>query len=347
MNLKCIDPQTSLFWQKLVEQHKSDVFHSPAWIKVLNDTYNFNVQALVTVDQAGEPKAGLTYCKIEDMMDPRIASLPFSDFCDPLVDNQDDWNCLMSELLAEGCRVNLRCLHNRVALDDDRLELVNRGKWHCIDLQQQFDTIWNNLHGSAKRAIKKAERNGVIVKIAQSKEELRAFFELHLGVRKYKYNLLAQPYAFFENIWDAFIGKQQGALMLAVYENEIIGGVMFLEWKDTLYYKFNASHHSSLSVRPNDLVIWEGIKYGQAKGYKYLDFGISDWDQEGLVRYKRKFATEEKTISFLRYTPNGGSTQKDKQVRNLLPQLTELFTDETVPDSITEKAGETLYRFFT
>jgi hypothetical protein len=34
-------------------------------------------------------------------------------------------------------------------------------------------------------------------------------------------------------------------------------------------------------------------------------------------------------------------------VAELLPKLTALFTDQTVPDSITEKAGDILYRFFT
>lgn len=122
---------------------------------------------------------------------------------------------------------------------------------------------------------------------------------------------------------------------------------MFLIWKDGLYYKFNASAPVHLSLRPNDLLIWEAIKYGQTQGYTHLDFGLSDWDQAGLVRYKRKFASEEKTISFLQYAPNGEPTYQEKHFCNLLPQLTDLFTHESVPDTITEKAGEVLYRFFT
>lgn len=42
--------------------------------------------------------------------------------------------------------------------------------------------------------------------------------------------------------------------------------------------------------------MWQGIQYGKAKGYTHLDFGLSDWDQEGLVRYKRKFATTDLSI---------------------------------------------------
>ena len=77
-----------------------------------------------------------------------------------------------------------------------------------------------------------------------------------------------------------------------------------------------------------------------------MDFGLSDWEQEGLVRYKRKFTSEEKTISFLSYMPAGERSQQEQQGRVLLSRLTDLFTDESVPDPVTYKAGELLYRFF-
>jgi CelD/BcsL family acetyltransferase involved in cellulose biosynthesis len=346
VNIITIDPQHDPLWEKLVTQQKSDVFHSPACIKVLNETYNFDIKALVVLDEAGEPRSGVAYGKIEDMMDPRIASLPFSDFCDPLVSDTADWDAMLSCLLAEGVRLNFRCLHNDLPLSETRLAHVNRAKWHCIDLRRDVDDLWMGLDGAARRAIKKAQRQDITVRIAEDKEDLRAFFSLHLKLRKYKYNLLAQSYRFFENIWDNFIAKGDGALMVAVHDNEVIGGVLFLEWQNKLYYKFNASDQDRVTLRPNDLVVWEGMQYGQAKGYEYLDFGLSDWEQEGLLQYKRKFATEEKTISFLRYTPDGAPGEKEKRMRKVLPQLTDLFADESVPDEVTEKAGDLLYQFF-
>ena len=143
------------------------------------------------------------------------------------------------------------------------------------------------------------------------------------------------------------MAKENGILMLAVHEGEIVGGVLFLEWQNKLYYKFNASNPDRALFRPNDLIVWEGIQHGRSKGYNYLDFGVSDWDQEGLLQYKRKFATDEKTISFLRYMPQAEPSSQEKQVRALLPQLTDLFVNETVSDQVTEKAGDILYQFFT
>lgn len=342
-----VDPGTDPLWKRLVEQNRSSVFHSPAWIRVLAETYGFEGGAQVILDEAGKPKAGIPFFRIADIIGERMVILPFSDYFDPLIDNLDQWHCLTEKLIGKGCPVAVRCLHNNLPLADNRFTLVNRAKWHGMDLRPDLDTLWHRLHSSARRAIKKAQRGGVVVHIAEHKELLRAFFEMHLKVRKYKYRLLAQPYRFFEYIWHHFVEAKNGLLMVATYQNEIIGGVMFLEWKGTLFYKFNASKMDQLAFRPNDLLIWEGIIYGKAKGFTYLDFGLSDWNQDGLVRYKRKFATEEKTISFLKYMPDGTPAQQERQIRQLLPHLTNLFTDATVPDYVTERAGDILYRLFT
>jgi CelD/BcsL family acetyltransferase involved in cellulose biosynthesis len=314
---------------------------------VLTDTYGWQASAYVILDDRGEPQAGIPFCRIADMMGERILALPFSDYCDPLVNDQQCWNYLVDCFLANRCPINLRCLHNHIPLTDQRFTVVKQAKWHRLDMRPGLDELWNGMDPSAHRAIRKSQREGVEVRVAESEGELRAFFEMHLKIRKYKLGMLAQPFVFFQNIWHRFVDKQNGFLLLAVYQDKILAGDFFLQWKDTLYYKFNASLHSDLSHRPNDLLVWEGIRRGKATGFDSLDFGLSDIDQEGLVRYKRKFGTEEKIISFLRCAPNASPNLAEQFTRDLLRQLTRRFTDQMVPDLVTEKAGEDLYRLFT
>lgn len=346
MKMLCVNPQTDPLWRQLVHQSASSVFHSPDWMRVLAATYDLDVHAYVMLDAKGTPQAGIPFCRIASFMGKRLVSLPFSDFCDPLIVDCSQWNYLVSKLLAEDCPVLVRCLHNSLPLADARFTLAKQAKWHGLDLRPDLDILWSGLHDSSKRAIKKAQREGVLIRTARSKEELRAFFDLHLRIRKYKYRLLAQPYRFFENIWRQFIEKNTGLLLIASYQGNLIGGILLLEWKNTLYYKFNASAVDNLTHRPNDLLIWESIKYGKTKGHSCLDFGLSDQGQEGLVRFKRKFANEEKAIYFLRHVPNEAQIQQEKEVQSLLTQLTDLFTNKCIPDCMTDKAGEVLYRYF-
>lgn len=347
MNIVCVDPRTDSLWQRLVEQTPSSVFHSPGWMRVLTDTYGWEPRAYVLLDDQGQPCGGIPFFKIVDMLGERIVSLPFSDYCDPLVKDAQDWRSLVDLFLCEDCPIALRCLHNALPLADERFGVVKEAKWHGLDLGPEAEALWQGMEDSTHRAIKKSQREGVVVRVAQSEEDLRAFFEMHLKVRKYKLGLLAQPFQFFQNIWRHFVEPGNGFILLAIYNDRIVAADFFLVWKETLYYKFNASHSDGLSHRPNDLLIWEGIQQGRNRGLKLLDFGLSDIDQEGLVRYKRKFGTEEKTISFLKYAPNGSPTAAEKELRELLNQMSQRFTDHLVPDPVTEKAGEALYRLFT
>jgi len=346
-SIVCIDPCVDPLWDALVGQAESSVFHSPRWIRTLSDTYGWVISANLLLDQEGKPRAGIAFCRIDDLFGKRIVSLPFSDYCDPLVTDPGAWNLLLDVLLPEHCPITMRCLRNGIPLSDQRLSVAKQAKWHGVDLRPELDALWLGLHDSCRRAIKKSQREGVRIRLAQSEDDLRMFFDLHLKVRKYKYGLLAQPFRFFQNIWRHFVEAHQGFLLLAEVQEKVVAGDFFLVWKDTLYYKFNASDPDELSHRPNDLLTWVGIERAKAQGLAFLDFGLSDWDQEGLARYKRKFGAEEKTISFLQHSPNGGPGRAEKDLRDLLNRLTQRFTDRTVPDPITEKAGEDLYRLFT
>ncbi len=345
-SMVCIDPCSDPRWQRLVQQQPSSVFHSPEWRQVLTDTYGWTMHAYLMLDDSGEPIAGVPFCRVSDMLGTRIVTLPFSDFCDPLVASSDMWAIFSNKLVDEGYPVTLRCLHNDLPLSDGHLVLSKQARWHGLDLRLDEEQLWRRLKDNSKWVIKRAQREGITVRAAQTEEDLRSFFHLHRNIRKHKYHLLAQPYEFFANIWRQFLMPQHGVLLLAMYHEEVIGSVMFLEWKDTLYYKFSAASPAYLSLGTSELLIWEGIRHGKAKGLTALDFGLSDWDQEGLVRFKRKFATEEKAISFLRHTPPGTLSRQEQEMRSLLPQLTELLTNASVPDQITDRAGELLYRFF-
>jgi CelD/BcsL family acetyltransferase involved in cellulose biosynthesis len=345
-NVVCVDPRHDPRWQQLLHAQKSSVFHSQAWLHVLSETYGWEMQSYIIIDHAGTPVAGVPFCRVSDMLGSRIVSLPFSDFCDPLVTDSTQWSTLSNKLIEEGFPVAFRCVHNTLPLSDPHLTLSKKARWHGLDLQPSVDEHFRQLPNSSRWYIRRAQREGLTLHRAEREEDMHEFFVLHQGVRKRKYHLLAQPYEFFTNVWRHFLASQQGVLFIVRYNEQVIGSAVFLEWQEKLYYKFSATAPAHLRFGASELLIWAGIQYGIERGLTMLDFGLSDWDQEGLINFKRKFATEEKTIAFLRYTPEGIPTSREQETRNLLPHLTDLLTDEAVPDHITERAGALLYRFF-
>ena len=345
LTIVILDPTTDPRWEELLASRAGDIFHSPPWLRVLRDTYDLPIEARVLLADSGEPIAGFVYAPIDDIMDPRVVSLPFSDFCDPLASTQAEWAAVTAGVLTPDLRFHLRCLHSELPLKDPLLTPAGRARWHAVDLTRDLDDIWQSIASSARRSIRKARDGGVEVRVAESLADVRSFFDLHLHVRKHKYELLAQPWPFFERLWTHLLSEGHGRLLLAEQDDQVLGGVLLLQWGRTLYYKFNASQPDLLGARPNDLVIWHAIEHGVATGLERLDFGLSDWDQEGLLRFKRKYATEEKTIHSLQNVPHPPS-QREAELRALLPQLTSLFTRPDVPDVVSEEAGNVLYRYF-
>ncbi len=338
-----VDPTTDPAWLALTRSHRSDVFHSPAWLSIIRDVYGFDVVADIIVDDADRPVAGLCRSVIDDAVGRRIVSMPFSDFCDPLVTTNEQWEALTVTLPTDPWTV--RCLRDDFVSRDVRFEQIHDAAWHAVDTTRDPDVIWDELPSSARRAIRRG-RSRLEIRPAETVEDLGAFFDLHRGVRRHKYGLLAQPRAFFESIWEAFIGRDASTLLLAWADDDLAGGILFVEWNDTLYYKFNASHPDHLDSRPNDLALWEGICHANRHDLARIDMGVSDFDQPGLVAYKEKYATESGTMRVHR-TPLGFERdERASELRSLLSSLTDLFTDPSVPDDIVEEAGTVLYRYF-
>lgn len=338
-----VDARESGLWRDLAAHPFCSLFSSPPWGETLARAYGFAISASVQ-PACGHVEAALLFSHVRDLRGERILCLPFSDYCDPLVEGAASWGELVEPLLHLGVPVRLRCLRNNIPGGDSRFTPHKRAKWHGADLTRPEDELWAGLTGQARQNIRQARRNGVVVRSGKRLEDAQLFHRMHAHLRKTKYRMLAQPVAFFEILHEIFSCDDRLTIMMAELEGVPIAGILLLEWQDTLYYKFNASIEQRF--RPNDLMVWEAMLLGHRRGLARLDFGVSDLDQPGLVRYKAKFATEERDVDFLQYLPDGYSDWRGEQASQVLGRVTRLLTDEAVPDGIARAAGTELYRFF-
>lgn len=331
-------------YAELVAAHPfASLFTSPPWLAALEAAYGFRVEIVAAT--AGPRLLGaIPFVRLCDLRGERLAVLPFSDYADPLVEDPAIAGALMGELIADDRPLRLRLLRNRLALADPRLETQGRALWHAVDLARTPEAVWAGFAGSARQNCRKAERLGVQVRIGHSLADVQLFHRMHCHLRRTKYRMLAQPAAFFEALHAAFAPGGRLAVAVAEADGEPLAGILLLEWQDTLYYKFNASLDTR--YRPNDLLAWRAIRYGLERGLSRFDFGLSDADQPGLIRYKRKFATTEETIHTLGAATSVAQAPHCREAGAMLGQLTELLTRPDVPEEVTKKAGDALYRYF-
>lgn len=319
------------------------VFSSEPWIEALTATYGFTIKASTRVQGDGT-RAAIFYSEISDIRGERVVSLPFSDYCDAVVESEAEWQDLVAPILGLQVPFRFRTVFNDVPHVDRRFTREVCALWHGVDLRRPEGELWNSLNDTARRNIKKAQKHGVTIREGQTIDDVQTFYRLHCHVRKSKYRLLAQPFSFFENIHASFAADNRITVLLAELDGVAIAGILFLIHGDILYYKFNAS--TELEFRPNDLLAWSGILLGRRRGLSRLDFGLSDLAQPGLIAFKRKFATDEKNIFQMRWSPLGYVNSHAQKTDKVLSGLTQILTAPEVPDCVARASSDLLYRYF-
>ena len=66
-------------------------------------------------------------------------------------------------------------------------------------------------------------------------------------------------------------------------------------------YKYGASDGASQQLRPNNLIMWQAIKWCDQNGYRSFFFGKTEPENEGLLRCKRGWGGEKEKINYYKY----------------------------------------------
>lgn len=164
------------------------------------------------------------------------------------------------------------------------------------------------------------------------------------GVRKYRHELLTQPFRFFEAIWNRFIEVDSGGLVVGYVGDQMVTGCVLLEHNHTLYYKFAASHPDFRASGVSHGAVRAAMEHGLQRGCHTLDLGRSDSTQPGLIDFKRRFGAQSSQLR--RYVATPSDWLPQPLASATLSELTRLFVLPTVADEVTERAGDLLYRHF-
>jgi CelD/BcsL family acetyltransferase involved in cellulose biosynthesis len=345
--IRTVDPRNDAAWREFMLSPRGSLFGSPPWLTAVADTYGFEMEANVTLDAAGQTTGALAFAQIDDFLGSRMLSLPFCDYLDPIVDSDEQWHELVDPLVARGLRFQIRVIDAEPPRNDPRFVEVDEMAWHVTNLEKSEDELFASWSQRARQNVRSARKREVTTRFGSDLEDVRLFHDLHRSTRKNKHRLLAQPFSFFENIWKQFSPDDGIVVGLAEHEGDVIAGSFYLLWGGVWYYKFSASIFERSTVRPNELLAWDSMCLANARGCRRYDWGVSDVDPPGLVEYKRKLGTVERPVFVLRHTPDGYANPAAAEAMPVLGELTSLLTRDDVPDDVTQRAGEILYRYFT
>lgn len=164
---------------------------------------------------------------------------------------------------------------------------------HIIDLSQSEEEIWSSFHRKHRSKIRKAEEEGVVVKMGGI--NLLVDYELIDKDTWDRSNIKVD----FDSVYKKLLQDYSDNcyIFMAYYEDEPQGGAIFLANKEMSYYLYGASKNNPLTGSVNYLH-WNAIKYFKEKSikkYSFVGCRINedvDSKYHGIQRFKEGFGGE-------------------------------------------------------
>ena len=273
-------------------------FHCAAWARVLRDTYGYSPMYF-TSSARGQFTHVLPFMEINSWLTGRRGvSLPFSDECQPLSTDEAGLKILLGKVMEHAKARRWKYMELRGAsglLPRSQGSLSYYG--HRLELSTDMDRMRHRCARSVPRAVRKAGRSGLTVEFSREMPALETFQELLCVARK-RQGALPQPMEFFRNIQRHVLERNLGWVVLARVHGKAVAGAVFFHFGDTAIFKFGASDPAFLNLRPNNLIMWEAIQWYASHGFKFLDFGRTSLDNNGLRRFKLAWGTQEYPIEY-------------------------------------------------
>jgi len=309
-----LDPIEDAQWDaRLAAQGRDETFfQGTAWARVLKETYAFTPAYFATLVE-GQVHALLPIMEVDSRLTGRRGvSLPFTDYCQPLASDSPGFQELFDQAVGYGLDRRWKYLELRGGQQFLPSAPPSQQFYvHEITLADDEKRMFATLAPPVRRAVRKAQKQGLTVEILTSAEGMRQFYSLQCRTRR-KHGLPPQPFRFFQNVQKCILAQGAGIIILARLGQRAVAGNVFLHAGPQAIYKFGASDETMLELRGNDLVMWEGIKYYASRGFRNLHLGRTSLANEGLRRFKLGWGAREHSINYFKYDLRKSAFVRDR-----------------------------------
>lgn len=331
-------------WDDYVLNHpKGTPFHLSSWLKTIYLTYKFKPMLFMDKNENNEIIGLLPAFFINGYLNKkRIVSIPFSDYGGPLCTDENNEKEFVSQLVdmygKKAKYIEIRC-----ELNSQSCTICHEYyKRHVLRLAIDPDDLKKKINKKTiLYSIRKAKKNGIEIKEDNTLNGVKEFFKLNEKTRT-KHGVPSQPFDYFVKLYNNMIKNKLAFVLLAYDQKKVIAASIFFKFKDTIHYKYNASHPKYIKKKnPNHLLTWYAIKNACLSKYKYFDFGRTSPDNSGLMRYKEMWGAETICCDYNYYPEIMGMTAiKENQM--LYKMLTETW--KRLPACIARGISTRLYR---
>lgn len=344
MDVHRLNPLHDPRWTDFVDRHpRASVFHTAGWLEALRCTYGYEPVAFTTSNPESPLSNGIVFCQVRSWVTGRrLVSLPFSDHCEPLVDDAQQLAGVCAHVRAEQRQNGWRYIELRPC----RVQPVFLSEFgqshefasHELNLDPDIDSLFRACHkSSTQRKVRRAEREGLAYEEGRDETLLRAFYRLVL-VTRHRQQLPPQPFDWFQNL-AASLGEAV-KVRVARHRGQPVAGIMTMRHRKTMVYKYGASDATHHKLGAMHLLFWRTIQEARAEGCSTFDLGRSDRDDSGLLTFKERWGAERRPLTYWRCPVS--SMARSPVQEFVVRCASQAFA--MVPDGLRPVAGKLLYK---
>jgi peptidoglycan pentaglycine glycine transferase (the first glycine) len=160
-----------------------------------------------------------------------------------------------------------------------------------LDLHPTSDELLRSFRHDTKHHIRRSEREGVVIRSAQSEEDIQEFVRIYLDMARQKNFTSEDPGRMSHSVRSVVQEKEKdrGALLLASYGTTPLGGVLVVRAAKRSWGVFSATVKDD-RVTAGHLLQWSAIRWAKEHGCVEYDFGgYREGVNTGPPSFKRGF----------------------------------------------------------
>lgn len=355
-NMSRLDPELRIYHVNPLEDERWDsfignysgasVFHSGGWLRALQLTYGYEPIAYTSCAPDAPLTNAIVFCRIRSWLTGnRIVSAPFSDHCDPLVEDESVLSAILTRIGRDiGHQrwkyAELRPLNVRPAISAGLAgySVTEQFCFHRVDLTPASDELFRSFHKSCvQRKVTRSEREGLIYEHGRSEKLLRQFYHLMVMTRR-RHQLPPQPIEWFRNLIRCL--GDAATVRIVSKDGVPAAGIVTLRGGDSLVYKYGASDPAFNQLGGTPLLFWKAIQEAKESGCQYFDLGRSEMDNEGLISFKEHWGAPRRVLSYYRFP---ATPARETSAGGWKSRVAD-FSFGHLPDSVLVAAGRLLYK---
>lgn len=336
-----LNPQDNRWLEFIQSNPQASPFHHPSWINLLAHCYGYEGFILALPAPPDGIRAGLPIMEINSALTGRRwVSLPFTDHCAPLYNDEDALKQLtMQTVSAIEARHIPRAQLKWMYPPHPSLRGHSEFVLHRLRLSADETEVAGRIKHKQFRQVKVAQERGVRIEKGTNSEFVENFYRLHLQTRRKK-GVPVQPRKFFRLLEQEILRPGLGFILLASKDGQCVAGAVFLQWNKTLVYKYSASNETGRQSLAMDLLLWNAIAWACAHGFDWMDMGRTDNADQGLRNFKLRWGAEESLLTYSELPARAPSQNTSR----LAPLMKSVITHS--PAIVDKFLGELLYRHF-